>query len=124
MSEYELIEIYYIANDSLATYIMNFFSILSGYLLATYFLGKRITSVQFLILTFSYLTIMGITIQGVYVRVLELIAITGEIERVELGWWMSYRTESASLVLLMGAQLLILAGSLYFGFSSIRKSES
>lgn len=124
MSEYELLDIYYTANDSLAVYIMNFVSILSGYLLATYFLGRKISASQFSILTLSYLAIMGITIQGIYVRVIELISITDEIDGLEMSWWMSYRTETESAVILLSAHLLILAGSLYFGYSSTRKSAS
>ena len=124
MSEYELLDIYYTANDSLAAYIMNFVSILSGYLLATYFLGKRITKSQFLILTLSYLAIKGITIMGIYVRNLELIGITSQIDSLEMDWWMSFRAETESMAILMCAHMLILAGSLYFGFSSVQKIES
>jgi len=124
MSEYELLDLYYTANDLMADYIMNFVSILSGYLLATHFLGSRITRIQFLILTLSYLAVMGITVQGIYVRGIELISITSEMNNLDLGWWTSFRTEAGSMVILMGAHLLILAGSLYFGYSSVRKSES
>ena len=124
MTEYELLDIYYTANDSLATYIMNFVSILSGYLLATYFLGKRITKSQFLILTFSYLAIMIITIQGIYARGIEIISIVRKLDSAELDWWMSFNTQASSMVILLCAHLLILAGSLYFGFLSVRKSES
>ena len=41
MTEYEIIQNYYACTDIMATYVINFVSILSGYLLATYFLGKK-----------------------------------------------------------------------------------
>ncbi len=121
MTEYELLDIYYTTNDSLATYIMNFVSILSGYLLATYFLGKGITKSQFLILTLSYLAIMIITMQGIYSRGIEIISIIGKMDTAELGWWISFQTQSESMVILLCAHFLILAGSLYFGYLSVRK---
>jgi hypothetical protein len=64
---------------------------------------------------------MGVTIQGIYVRLVELISITSTIDGLETGWWMSFRLESESTVIRMAAHLLILAGSLYFGYSSVRR---
>lgn len=124
MSEYELLDIYYTANDHLATYIMNFVSIMSGYLLATYFLGARLSRTQFLILTLSYLVVMTVTIQGIYARAVELIGIVDQVYSLELEWWSSFHTERTSMTILIGAHLLTLAGSIYFGYSSVKKSES
>jgi hypothetical protein len=123
MSEYQLIDIYYTANDSLANLIMNFVSILSGYLLATYFLGNKITKGQFLILTTSYLAIMGITIQAIYTRIEELSYITRETESLQLDWWTTHATEPVALFLIVCAHFFILVGSLYFGVLSVRRSD-
>ena len=123
MSEYELLDIYNSTGNSLAMYIMNFVSILSGYLLATYFLGARLSKIQFSILTFAYLAVMGITILGIFVKGLELGAITSEIDSLELEWWISFPAEAWAMVVIMGAHVLTLFGSLYFGYSSVLKQE-
>jgi len=124
MSEYEILDIYYTANDHLATYIMNFVSILSGYLLATYFLGVRLSRTQFLILTVSYIAIMIITIQGIYARSLELMGIVGQVYDLDLEWWASFHTDATAVYILIGVHFLTLAGSIYFGYSSVKKGES
>ena len=69
MTEYELINLYYVANEQIASYAMNFVSILSGYLLATYFLGNKINSTQYYILTLSYLAVMLATVMASFMRV-------------------------------------------------------
>ena len=59
MTEYEILQIQAMYVDTLNSNFMNFISILSGYLLASYFLGIKITISQFVILTVAYIFIMA-----------------------------------------------------------------
>ena len=51
MNEYEILDIQSAYVAALGVDIMNFISILSGYLLASYFLGAKLKISQFIVLT-------------------------------------------------------------------------
>ena len=119
MSEKDLIELFYAANELLSTYVMNFISIMSGYLLATYFLGSKLSKFQFAILTTSYIIIMLITIAAIHSRLAEIEFIISGLHGMEIPS-SPYYYMPATAIVLIPAHVAILAGSVYFGFSTRR----
>ena len=116
MTEYEIIQNYYACADLMASYVINFMSILSGYLLATYFLGKKITGVQFLILTLSYLFVMVVTIFAIYMRIKETFYLAAQLDGLESA--PIYVADSVAAFFILSAHVLILLGSIYFSVMS------
>ncbi len=75
MTEYELLQLQATYEEALGTNIMNYISILSGYLLASYFLGNKISKAQFVILTLTYSVIMLLTASATVINFSEVFAI-------------------------------------------------
>jgi hypothetical protein len=121
MSEKDLIDLFYAANELLSAYVMNFISIMSGYLLATYFLGSKLSKFQFAILTTSYTIVMLITITAIYSRLAEIEFIISDLDSMEIPSSPYYYMPETEIVLIP-AHFAILAGSIYFGFSARRKN--
>ena len=119
MTEHEILQNYYACSDMMATYAMNFISILSGYLLATYFLGSKLAGIQFIILTLSYIFVMCVTIFAFSLRVQESFYLVSKLESFESS--AVYVSDPTATVFIFTAHVLILIGSIYFGFMSVRK---
>lgn len=119
MTEHELIQNYYACSDLMASYVINFTSILSGYLLATYFLGKKITIVQFSILTLSYLFVMSVTIFAIYMRIQETFYLASKLDNFASG--IMFAGDPVASFFILCAHVFILLGSIYFGVTSIRQ---
>ena len=120
MTESEIIQNYYICMDLMATYVINFVTILSGYLLATHFLGDRMTWVQFSTLTLSYLFVMVVTIVSINLRIEEAHYLVSLLKNFDSS--SVYLVSSTAAFAMLSAHILILLGSMYFGFSSVGKA--
>ena len=117
MTEYELINLFYVCNEAITTLIMNFVAILSGYLIASHYLGRQITIIQFIIMTTVYSISMLITIYAAYERMQEAVMLTNAIREVEGLWEPDFQQNSANVIVL-SAFFLSFVGSVYFAFAS------
>ena len=122
MTEYELINLFYVSNEAITTLIMNFVSILSGYLIASHYLGRKITIGQFSIMTAVYMITMFITIYAAYERMQEASMYINAIREVKGLWEPSMQDDTANVVVL-GAFFLSFIGSIYFALKSRATKE-
>ena len=128
MTEYEILQIQAMYVDTLNSNFMNFISILSGYLLACYFLGKKITLSQFVILTVAYTFIMLTNPFAVIVTYNQIFET--EVALLEVGrtWETQYSLSNIDdgLAIKYPAamlQIAILIGSIYFAIKSRVRDE-
>lgn len=113
------LQLYY--KDLVASNVMNFISILSGFFLANHFLGYKINIAQFIIMILTYTVVMLVTAIGTQDAIEELysaeIALT-EMKRT----WVSNQTEDYSVTINITFFLTYL-GSIYFALTA-RKQQS
>ena len=86
MTEYEILDLQATYVAALGSDIMNFISILSGYLLASYFLGDKLRFSQFVILTLSYTIIMLMVIASIVTDYDEIRAAESVLENMSRKW--------------------------------------
>jgi hypothetical protein len=129
MTEYEILQIQAMYVDTLNSNFMNFISILSGYLLASYFLGIKITFSQFVILTVAYIFIMATNTFAIIITYNQIFET--EIALLELGrtWDSQYSLSGINdgLAIKYPAailQIAIIMGSVYFAIKSRGRDES
>jgi hypothetical protein len=129
MTEYEILQIQAMYVDTLNSNFMNFISILSGYLLASYFLGIKITFSQFVILTVAYIFIMATNTFAIIITYNQIFET--EIALLELGrtWDSQYSLSGINdgLAIKYPAailQIAIIIGSVYFAIKSRGRDES
>ena len=117
MTEYELINLFYVSNEAITTLIMNFVTILSGYLIASHYLARKITVGQFSIMTTVYTITMLVTIYAAYERMQESSMLINAIREIDGLWKPSIQDDAANVVVL-AAFLLSFIGSIYFALKS------
>ena len=123
MTEYELLQLQAAYDEAIATYIMNFISILSGYLLANHFLGLRITKAQFLIMTATYTFVMALTSLAAYNAIEQYHLAEDTLAGLNRSWDSSYgRARSLAVPLLM-ALFITYIGSIYFSITSRKQNK-
>ena len=129
MTEYEILQIQAMYVDTLNSNFMNFISILSGYLLASYFLGIKITISQFVILTVAYIFIMATNTFAIIITYNQIFET--EIALLELGrtWESQYSLSGINNGLAIKypaaiLQVAIIIGSVYFAIKSRGRGES
>ena len=123
MSEYEILDLQASYVAALGTDIMNFISILSGYLLASYFLGDKLRLSQFVVLTATYSIIMLIVIASIATDYEEIRAAESALEDMKRTWETRkpFPSKEGTDVLkysVIGASVLIFLGSIYFSIVS------
>lgn len=129
MTEYEILQIQAMYVDTLGSNIMNFISILSGYLLASYYLGAKLNISQFVVLTLTYIVVMTTVIFSVtttYDQIWET-----ELALQELGrtWESKYLPSTGDALAIKYpvaiSQIAALMGSIYFAVvSRVRGGKS
>ena len=123
MTEYEILDLQATYVAALGSDIMNFISILSGYLLASYFLGDKLRLSQFVVLTVSYTIIMLIVIASIVTDYDEIRAAESVLENMSRTWETQKPFPSKEVTDLLkytvvGASVLIFLGSIYFSIMS------
>jgi hypothetical protein len=127
MTEYELLQLQATYEEALGTNIMNYISILSGYLLASYFLGNKISKAQFVILTLTYSVIMLLTASATVINFSEVFAIEIKLQEISRTFPSQKITQTGietEIVryIIATTQALTFLGSIYFSLIS-RRSE-
>ena len=124
MTEYEILDLQATYVAALGTDIMNFISILSGYLRASYFLGAKLRVSQFVILTLTYSTIMLVVMAAIITDYDELLAAESVLKNMERTWetQKTFPGEAIKYVVI-GAQFAVLLGSIYFAVIARVRSE-
>jgi hypothetical protein len=124
MTEYEILDLQATYVAALGTDIMNFISILSGYLLASYFLGAKLRVSQFTVLTLTYSIIMLVVMAAIITDYGEIQAAESFLLNVERTWETQkvFPTEAAKYSVI-GAQIFVFLGSIYFAIVSRARSE-
>ncbi len=118
---YELLQLQATYDEAIATYIMNFISILSGYLLANHFLGSRINTAQFVIMTVTYTFIMCLTAVATY-HAIELYHLAEvALEELDRSWVSTINRDTTMGLQLVMALAVTYLGSLYFSLTSRRQ---
>ena len=120
MTEYELLQLQESYDESIATYIMNFISILSGYLLANHFLGSRISTAQFIIMTATYTFAMGLTTSATFNALEKYHLAERALNELDRTWASTVEGASYLVWPLMIALVITYFGSLYFSLASRR----
>ena len=128
MTEYEILQIQAMYVDTLNSNFMNFISILSGYLLACYFLGAKINLSQFLILTLAYTFIMITNTFSVIITYNQLFETEVALQELGRTWESQYSLSNIDDGLAIKypaaiAQIVILIGSIYFAVMSRVRDE-
>jgi hypothetical protein len=128
MTEYEILQIQAMYVDTLNSNFMNFISILSGYLLACYFLGGKIKLSQFLILTLAYTFIMITNTFAVIITYNQIFETEWALQELGRTWESQYSLSNIDdgLAVKYPAALLqisILIGSIYFAITSRLRDE-
>ena len=124
MSEYELTNLYCVCAEALTTYIMNFITILSGYLLASHYLGNKLNTLQFWIMTMVYALAIGVTVGATYTKMTEMIIIEDLITAMDGFLTPTIGTVYQYRLVVSSAYLLAFIGSIYFAFKSRSRMES
>jgi hypothetical protein len=128
MTEYEILQIQAMYVDTLNSNFMNFISILSGYLLACYFLGGKIKLSQFLILTIAYTFIMITNTFAVIITYNQIFETEVALQELGRTWESQYSLSNIDdgLAVKYPAALLqiaIVIGSIYFAIMSRVRDE-
>jgi hypothetical protein len=123
MTEFELLQLQISYNEAIASYTMNFVSILSGYLLANHFLGHKITRMQFIIMTLTYSFVMLLTTAAVYQAVQEWFLAEQILSKIDRSWESVDRDGTLAIPMVVSL-LITYCGSLYFAFTSRKRHES
>jgi hypothetical protein len=128
MTEYEILQIQAMYVDTLNSNFMNFISILSGYLLACYFLGGKIKLSQFLILTLAYAFIMMTNTFAVITTYNQIFETEVALQELGRTWESQYSLSNIDDGLAIKypaalSQIVILIGSIYFAIMSRVRDE-
>ena len=128
MTEYEILQIQAMYVDTLNSNFMNFISILSGYLLACYFLGGKIKLSQFLILTLAYAFIMMTNTFAVIITYNQIFETEVALQELGRTWESQYSLSNIDDGLAIKypaalSQIVILIGSIYFAIMSRVRDE-
>ena len=128
MPEYEILQIQAMYVDTLNSNFMNFISILSGYLLACYFLGGKIKLSQFLILTLAYAFIMMTNTFAVIITYNQIFETEVALQELGRTWESQYSLSNIDDGLAIKypaalSQIVILIGSIYFAIMSRVRDE-
>ena len=128
MTEYEILQIQAMYVDTLNSNFMNFISILSGYLLACYFLGGKIKLSQFLILTIAYTFIMITNTFAVIITYNQIFETEVALQELGRTWESQYSLSNIDdgLAVKYPAALLqisMVVGSIYFAIMSRVRDE-
>jgi len=119
MTEFELQTLKVYFNEATASYIMNFISILSGYVLANHILGTKITRTQFTIFTFAYSIIMIVIILAVYTSTREWYSAEEALNKINRTWASQFTIGGASMAIISTTTLFVTyLGSLYFALTT------
>jgi hypothetical protein len=116
MTEYEILDLQASYVAALGADIMNFISIMSGYLLASYFLGSKLRLSQFIVLTLTYSIIMLVVMGSIMTDYAEIQAT----ESVLQGMGRSWETQKVFSVkyAVLGSHIIVFLGSIYFAVMS------
>jgi hypothetical protein len=121
VTEYELLQLQASYDEAIATYIMNFISILSGYLLANHFLGSRINTSQFVIMTITYTFVMCLTTLATYNAIEQYHLAERTLNELDRSWVSTVDRGSYLMLPLAIALVITYLGSLYFSLTSRRQ---
>ena len=72
MEEYQALEAMYAVRDVMASDAMNFFAIMSAYLIAAYAVGERLTTFQVWSISLLYTVYASFPLVGTYIAVTDL----------------------------------------------------
>ena len=75
MTEYEILELTYSVIDSMATVFAVYLTILTGYLVVAYLIGKQLVTHQVFVINSLFIAITGVQIYSVYQYALEIEAL-------------------------------------------------
>ena len=117
MSEFELLQLQNEYNEAFASMVMNFISILSGFLLANHFLGSKINSVQFLVMLLTYTVVMLVTAAGVYIAILNFESTERALAELSRSWPSNQKVSDIDILVSI-TLLVTYLGSLLFAFTS------
>jgi hypothetical protein len=128
MTEYEILQIQAMYVDTLNSNFMNFISILSGYLLACYFLGAKIKLSQFIILTLAYTFITLSNTFSIIVTFNQIFETEVALQELGRTWESQYALSNIDdgLAIKYPAALLqftMLVGSVYFAIMNRVRDE-
>jgi heme O synthase-like polyprenyltransferase len=119
MTEYEILDLQATYVAALGTDIMNFISIMSGYLLASYFLGAKLRLSQFIVLTLTYSIIMLVVMASIMTNYGEIQAAESVLRNMERTWVTQKVFSSEALkYTVLCAQFVVFLGSIYFAIMS------
>lgn len=123
MTEYELLELQNTYLEAFAAYVMNFISIVSGFLLANHFLGRKITSAQFYVMTLAYTYVILITIVGCYNATINFNLVEQTLGEMDRTFPTTYGEDIFSIPQTI-AMIMTFFGSLYFAHTSRKRHET
>jgi hypothetical protein len=122
MTEFELLELQSAYGAQFAATVMNFISILSGFLLANHFLGSKINNAQFTIMLLMYTIVMLVTGSGMYVQILDFDSTEHVLAAIDRSWPSNQVTGGLNIVVPI-TLLVTYIGSLLFAFTA-RKHQT
>jgi len=121
MSEFELLTLQLYYKELVSSNIMNFISILSGFLLANHFLGQKINTIQFTIMLLTYTVVMLVTGVGIQDAIAELYSAERALAEMSRTWSTNQTGEQTLPINV--TLILTYIGSIYFAFTT-RKQQS
>lgn len=122
MTEYELIQVQHLNIELVSNCLINFVSIMSGYLLANYILGNKLSAVQFAILTMVYTAAMAMIIIANYNGFMEWFSAEQVLLTMDRTWPALHRGGNV-VVPVSFTYLAAYFGSLYFAYTTRRQSN-
>ena len=128
MTEFEILQIQAMYVDTLNANFMNYISILSGYLIASYFLGSKLKLTQFVILTVGYIYIMVTNTFAVLTQYNLIFEAEFALQKMDRTWQSQYLLSNADNGLTLKylaviAQILVTIGSVYFSLKCRGRDE-
>ncbi len=133
MSEYEMVNMLSNIASVVASLIMNFVTILSGYLLVAWFLARQLTATMALVLTGLFITFSMTTVLQVRGAMISMIGLTAEIrsyaaEGRGLSWHSAGSVPDYILeifpVITIGVLLISIILAVFFFYHSRRMQET
>lgn len=125
MTEYEISELMYSLIDSMATVFAVYLTILSGYLIMAYLVGRTLSSAQAITVNSLYIAITSVQVYSIFLYALEVGALLERKSEIsELTVFQSLvsnQYSNFSTVLLM---LLGVFASLYFFYATRRGAQA
>ena len=124
MTEYELLQLQMGYSEAISNYVMNFVSILSGFLLANHFLRNKITTSQFIIMTLTYTFVMLLITFAMYQANREWFLAEQTLGKIDRSWGSINYQDGTMAIPMVIAMLVAYCGSIYFALTSRRRHGS